>query len=210
VVISEGWPAWLPILSSVGARVSALVGKQEFLEGMEDIAVLELGLVRVFNFLSALPRNTMVTSELCMAWDLPVKWVKGLGTVDQREEIVHNICWAPPCKSLWAFGQHMKCFGLELEPDDTSDLGSKLHMKYRGFGVFVDDALKQEGAALAGLETDAERHLREAKAVKVDDAAVPVHLWNSRVFALFPHLFGDVDPNAGETVCNILCEQLLL
>jgi hypothetical protein len=67
------------------------------------------------------------------------------------------------------------------------DLGWEEHMERRGFGVFVDDTLKQEGAALAGLETDAEWHLQEAKAVKADDAAVPVHLWDLRVFALFPH-----------------------
>jgi hypothetical protein len=91
VLVSEGWPAWLPILPSLGVRVLALVGKKEFLEGMEDIAELEVGSVGAVNFLSALPRNTMVfvsgstglwciwQSTLAGSLDLPwpLMWANG-------------------------------------------------------------------------------------------------------------------------------------
>jgi hypothetical protein len=44
MVIVEGWPAWLPILPSLGAKVVALIGQPRFEEeNMEGVAKLEVG-----------------------------------------------------------------------------------------------------------------------------------------------------------------------
>jgi hypothetical protein len=70
---------------------------------------------------------------------------------------MQGACWVPPCKSVWAFGHTMNCFGLGEEPAHIIDPWSKDNMDHRGFSVFMDDSLKQERAAMAGLEMDAER-----------------------------------------------------
>jgi hypothetical protein len=134
--------------------------------------------------------RTLDPVELGAAWDLPVNTLKALERLEKGEfgshEATQMICRAAPCKSLWAFGQAMCLFGLQANAfggrQGDFDQGNRADDEaHRGFGFYVDDLAKEQDSARHGSETAAERRLREAKAVKEDDAAVPVHLWNERV-----------------------------
>ena len=134
--------------------------------------------------------RTLDPMELGAAWDLPVNTLKALEGLDKGElesqEAVRMICRSAPCKSLWAFGQAMTMFGLQVNDyeERQAEFGQDellVDEARRGFGFYVDELSKVQDASKQGSETAAERKLREAKAAKEDDAAVPVHLWNSRV-----------------------------
>ena len=61
VVIGEGWPAWLPILPSLGARVVALIGRSGFEEEiLEGVARLEVGSEGAIRFLEQVPHDMLI------------------------------------------------------------------------------------------------------------------------------------------------------
>jgi hypothetical protein len=61
VVIGEGWPAWLPILSSLGARVVALTGWPGFEEeSVEEVPRLEVGSKGADRLLKQLPKDVLI------------------------------------------------------------------------------------------------------------------------------------------------------
>lgn len=98
------------------------------------------------------------------------------------------ICRTTPRKSLWAFGQAMRVFLLQERVgsndwafewlDWTQDQDSK-----RGFGLRTDQVVRDQASARYGVERAMQRRLREVKATKEDDAAVPLHRWKERVIS---------------------------
>jgi hypothetical protein len=61
VVIGEGWPAWLPILPSLGARVVALIDRPGFEdENLEGVARLEVGSEGAIRFLEKVPHDMLI------------------------------------------------------------------------------------------------------------------------------------------------------
>jgi hypothetical protein len=124
-------------------------------------------------------------SELGTAWDLPVTLVdslKGLeGGIERQRSEIKSVTRATPCKSLWTFGHAMQCFGLRERTVASLTEAGAGSLERRGFGILVEDYMAEERAGTTGVETGAERRLREAKAAKADDAAVPTYLWNERV-----------------------------
>ena len=96
---------------------------------------------------------------------------------------IKAVCRTTPCKSLWTFGQAMKCFGLRSMAIENLFETEEGTMGNRGFGTMVDECIIDEKISASGItETATERRLREAKASKADDADVPIHLWNERVW----------------------------
>ena len=112
--------------------------------------------------------RTLDPMELGAAWDLPVNTLKALERLEkgglESHEAVRRICRAAPCKSLWAFGQAMTMFGLQVDDfgerqvdfgqDNGTDDGA-----HRGFGFYVDDLAKEQDSEKHGSETAAERRL---------------------------------------------------
>jgi hypothetical protein len=89
----------------------------------------------------------------------------------------------------------MQCFRLQEEKEwvnvgyGSLDITSSVRV---GFGMVDNNPDAKETAKDRGAESDLARRNREAKAVKADDAEVPVHLWNARIRT--PG-FTDSDPN---------------
>jgi hypothetical protein len=76
----------------------------------------------------------------------------------------------------------MLCFGLQEDQAVMVTIEKDTSSNRAGFGMMRTDEV--DAHALTddiGSESESARQIREAKAVKADDAEVPVHLWNSRI-----------------------------
>jgi hypothetical protein len=130
--------------------------------------------------------RNMTAAELGAAWDLPVEMIGELreSLEAEADQLLRMgaVCRTAPCKSLWAFGQSMLCFGLLSGPSWNVQAKGQERTGRLGFGMLLD----KEGQRAAGEAAEQEderlrRGLREIKAAKADDAEVPVYLWNERV-----------------------------
>jgi hypothetical protein len=103
----------------------------------------------------------------------------------------------------------MQCFGLQGHDASLTITFDKDESQVRmGFGmVEMGDADKDMAPLPEGLESESARQRREAKAVKADDAAVPVHLWDSRL--KLPGL-SHLDPTLLASNLAIIREKFLL
>jgi hypothetical protein len=100
-------------------------------------------------------------TELGAAWDLPVAFTKVLKRMEGGKETqmleISKVCRTAPCKSLWAFGYAMKCFGLQDVPGDFQEDTDTDISGHWGFGMWMDKFLNEEESTGFKDETGAER-----------------------------------------------------
>ena len=130
--------------------------------------------------------RTLDPLELGVAWDLPGTMVDVLKKLDgdkERQSLeVKAMFRTVPGKSLWTFGHAMECFGLQATGMQDVVNEEEASMGRRGFGLLMDSLIQEEGQESYEDKTSAERRLRDAKAMKADDAEVLTQLWNERVW----------------------------
>jgi hypothetical protein len=102
------------------------------------------------------------------------------GNDEDKMKVMQGVCRTAPCKGRWDFGHAMLCFGLQDKALMKITFAEDTKTMRAGFGMVQMNADKGE-AKIQGFESELARRAREAKAVKADDAKVPVHLWNARI-----------------------------
>jgi hypothetical protein len=102
------------------------------------------------------------------------------GDDEDKMKVMQGVCRTAPCKSLLAFGHAILCFGLRDEASVKITFAEDTKTKRAGCGMVQMSADEGE-AKIQGFESELAQRAREAKAVKADDAKVPVHLWNARI-----------------------------